>query len=97
MNAKTYRKKPVEVQAMLFDGSHDAAFAIESWGGKSNVDVADHGLYISTLEGRMHVSVGDYVIRGVQGELYPCKPDIFEATYDSVDVNRGVTQEDATP
>lgn len=41
-------------------------------------------LFIKTLEGNHHVSVGDYVIQGVQGELYPCKPDIFEATYEAV-------------
>lgn len=41
-------------------------------------------LYISTLEGVHHVSVGDYVIRGVNGELYPCKPDIFMKTYEEV-------------
>ena len=42
------------------------------------------GYYIPTLEGRMKVSDGDYVIKGVQGEFYPCKPDIFEATYEEV-------------
>lgn len=42
-------------------------------------------LYIGTLEGRMCVSPGDWIIRGVKGELYPCKPDIFEATYERVD------------
>ena len=42
-------------------------------------------LFIQTLEGRFHVSVGDYIIRGVKGELYPCKPDIFEQTYELVE------------
>lgn len=40
---------------------------------------------IATLEGDMHVSVGDYIIKGVNGELYPCKPDIFEKTYEAVE------------
>ncbi len=44
-------------------------------------------LFIKTLEGVHHVSVGDYVIKGVNGELYPCKPDIFEKTYESVEEN----------
>jgi hypothetical protein len=44
----------------------------------------DDGFTISTLEGRMHVSPGDVVLRGVSGEFYPCKPDIFEATYDAL-------------
>ena len=42
-------------------------------------------LFINTLEGKHHVSVNDYVIQGVSGELYPCKPDIFDKTYESVD------------
>ena len=42
------------------------------------------GLFIKTLEGNMLASVGDYVIKGVSGEFYPCKPDIFAATYDLV-------------
>jgi hypothetical protein len=86
---KRYRKKPVVIEAMRFQpSSHDRAFEIEVWGGKANIDVADHGLYVKTLEGRMHVSGGDYVIRGVAGEFYPCKPDIFEATYEVADDDR---------
>lgn len=45
----------------------------------------DRELYIQTLEGTMHVEAGDYIITGVQGEQYPCKPDIFEQTYELVD------------
>lgn len=41
----------------------------------------DGELYIETLEGTHHASVGDYIIRGVKGEFYPCKPDVFELTY----------------
>lgn len=48
------------------------------------IDPADGLMAIRTLEGDMKVSPGDYVIRGVQGEFYPCKPDIFEATYEPV-------------
>lgn len=43
------------------------------------------GLYIRTLEGDMHVTPGDYIIKGVQGEFYPCKPDIFKQTYEKVE------------
>lgn len=43
-----------------------------------------HNHYIETLEGKMQVQIGDWIITGVQGEKYPCKPDIFEATYDAV-------------
>lgn len=44
----------------------------------------DNGVYVETLEGRMKVDFGDYIIRGVNGELYPCKPDIFAKTYEKV-------------
>jgi hypothetical protein len=83
--SRRFRKKPVVIEAVQFTGSHDSAFSIQQWGGLAAIDVADHGLYIQTLEGRMHVSIGDYVIRGVQGEFYPCKPDIFEATYEAIE------------
>lgn len=50
----------------------------------------DKELDIETLEGTMHTSVGDYIITGVNGEQYPCKPDIFEKTYEPVDKLRGL-------
>jgi hypothetical protein len=51
-------------------------------------DATADELTIKTLEGELHVSIGDWIIRGVNGELYPCKPDIFEKTYEPVeDVN----------
>ena len=91
-----YRKKPVVIEAMrvpieLPDG--EAAFMeghgrIIGWamlGGNDDFHVADdHGYDIHTLEGVMHASPGDWIIKGVQGEFYPCKPDIFAATYDEV-------------
>lgn len=48
----------------------------------ASIDPASGGMLIATLEGVMHVSNGDWVIRGVEGEFYPCKPAIFEATYE---------------
>lgn len=78
-----FRKKPVVIEAVqyLYPGSQAPQLA-EWCGGK----VGDDGnIYIPTLEGVMAVSLNDYVIRGVQGEFYPCKPDIFEATYDAVE------------
>lgn len=67
-----YRKKPVVIEATQWfkDGDHPA--------------VTDIGL-IATLEGNMHVTPGDYIITGVKGEHYPCKPDIFELTYEPVE------------
>ena len=79
-----YIKKPVVIEAMQFTGSHDSAFEIQKWGGEANIDVADHGLFINTLEGRMLVSINDYVIRGVRGEFYSCREDIFLETYEEL-------------
>lgn len=88
--AQKYRKKPVVIEAMQWWASRGSWAAIEAvrWiedsGGEYVIDPADGALYIVTLEGNMRVSDGDYIIRGVQGEFYPCKPDIFEATYEEV-------------
>ncbi len=73
-----YRKKPVVIDAIQYDGTFPLDFLREG----EQVYSADDGLNIDTLEGTMHATVGDWIIRGVQGELYPCKPDIFDATYE---------------
>lgn len=84
-----YRKKPVTVEArQLVDDLHnhaDIAAWIESAGGQALIPFAEPCLYIETLEGRMRADIGDWIIKGVKGEFYPCKPDIFEATYESAD------------
>ena len=83
----TYRKKPVEIQAMVWTG--DNYNAIKKWAG-DNVSLDGDELVIVTLEDgskgqAKHVAtVGDYVIRGVKGEFYFCKPDIFKETYEKV-------------
>ena len=83
----TYKKKPVKISAVLFDGSTESLIALNS--SKFGLDpvklVSEDGkdyVVIPTLEGDMRASVGDYIIRGVNGEFYPCKPDIFNKTYD---------------
>lgn len=76
-----YRKKPVVIEAVKFDG--DNVPEIKAFVG-NKCYVGDDEMLIRTLEGEMRVSLGDYVIKGVQGEFYPCKPDIFEATYEKV-------------
>lgn len=48
-------------------------------------NIKESGLIIDTLEGKIHASIGDFIIKGIQGEFYPCKPDIFEQTYESVE------------
>lgn len=76
---RKYRKKPVVIEAIELTPLNIAD--VEAFVG-GDVGNTPGGLVIATLEGAMHVSVGDYVIRGVQGEFYPCKPDIFAATYE---------------
>lgn len=88
MSSNTYRKKPVLIEAMQFQpvgSSGDDAAQVESWcGGEVVVDDQGYCLIVKTLEGCMRASPGDWIIRGVAGEFYPCKPDIFEKTYDPV-------------
>lgn len=80
-----YRKKPVEVEAVRWDGNNvEKVRAFFGGRGRFFVDRASN-VRIDTLEGRMTASPGDWVIRGVKGEFYPCKPDIFEATYEPVE------------
>jgi len=84
-----FRKKPVVVSAIQWTGENlqsvDAFFG-DGFGDWQlfNVESDNPAIGIMTLEGSMRAGVGDWIIRGVQGEFYPCKPDIFEATYDPV-------------
>lgn len=85
-----YRKKPVVIDAVQFNGTTTHAVAIHHWMNGSpyvepGVSTRDYRpLTITTLEGDMSANPGDYIIKGVQGEFYPCKPGIFEATYEAV-------------
>lgn len=74
-----YRKKPVTIEAIQWDG--DNLDEVREFVGDSLV-VNDEGVFIETLEGRMEASPKDFIIKGVHGEFYPCKPDIFWKTYD---------------
>ena len=88
-----YRKKPVVVEAIQWDGNGDTFNKIVEFVG-NDLCVCEHGkaatiferyeLSINTLEGRMLVFNYDYIIKGVNGEFYLCKPDIFEKTYEPV-------------
>lgn len=87
MEPKTYVKKPLFVRALQWDGTEAGADVLIKVFPKAQIRVLEScpiQVQISTLEGTMYVSPGDYVIRGVAGEFYPCKPAIFEATYDLV-------------
>lgn len=97
MSEKKYRKKPVEIEAMQWPGRDGTTFddwltaddhrrvAIKVSGEDDDphLPFTEGDLLIETLEGVMRAEPGDWVIRGVKGELYPCKPDIFEATYEA--------------
>jgi hypothetical protein len=77
-----FRKKPVVVEAMQWDATVPTGERLREW---SDHRVRHHGgsiCFIETLEGTMEARPGDWIIRGVKGEFYPCKPDIFEATYE---------------
>jgi hypothetical protein len=79
---RRYRKKPVVVEAVQWTGANCAeVFAFLGLEHEPHDDEIDQ-VVISTLEGDMTASVGDWVIRGVKGEHYPCKPDVFAATYE---------------
>jgi hypothetical protein len=80
-----YRKKPVVIDAFqLRAGEQDSSIAGDVVAGIARY-TEDDCLLISTLEGEMLARPGDWIIRGVKGELYPCKPDIFAATYEPVE------------
>jgi hypothetical protein len=115
MSVQKYRKKPVVIEALQFDGTDEASEAIRAWAGKDAAVVdTDHiahlwdygaGCYIlpsgkmihapykvrhliiMTLEGEMLAAPGWWIIKGIQGEFYPCQPDIFAETYDAVNVD----------
>ena len=77
-----YRKLPVEIEAKQLIFGLDSQKEIVKW---CNGEIGPDGsVLINTLEGIMTASSGDYVIRGINGEFYPCKPDIFEKTYELI-------------
>lgn len=90
-----YRKKPVIIDAIQWTGCNRveiadfakgfAKFNEIRHGDSENKIQAQYDLNIQTLEGTMQASRGDYIIKGVNGEFYPCKPDIFEKTYEKAD------------
>jgi hypothetical protein len=81
-----YRKKPVVIEAFQWTGQrpHDWPEWATNWPQGWVTLIEGRDLVVDTLEGRMSASLGDWIIKGVKGELYPCKPDIFDATYEEV-------------
>ena len=87
-----FRKKPVVIDAIRYDGTWKSVEKIVksfgmarpiNWNITIGKDV-DGNLVVLTLEGAMKANPGDWIIKGVAGEIYPCKPDIFDATYEAV-------------
>ena len=82
-----YRKKPVEIDAIQWV-SDNIEQVYEMLGDNLIIDTDEDEdevkHFINTLEGKMEMSWGDYIIKGVKGEFYPCKPDIFEMTYEKI-------------
>lgn len=77
-----FRKKPVVIEAVQHKASEQPdCFAADVMAGRMRY-AEDGSVLIDTLEGTMQAFPGDWIIRGVKGELYPCKPDIFAATYE---------------
>ena len=88
-----YRKLPVEIEAVqwtgenyneikLFAGQDNIGTNTNTIAFREGADTPVVDMYIKTLEGNMYMSKGDYIIKGVNGEFYPCKPDIFAKTYE---------------
>ncbi|MGX7393993.1 hypothetical protein [Carnobacterium mobile] len=79
------RKKPLVINVVRLKKDGSNIFEVQDFVGKWLVyDPNKNQYFIQTLEGNMYVSLGDYIIKGVNGEFYPCKPDIFEKTYDII-------------
>lgn len=89
---RRYRKKPVVIEAMHL--TDDTDIDVVTWLEDNGVDFLAVAVYgaedclsgidLPTMEGTMRADIGDWIIKGVQGEFYPCKPDIFDATYEEV-------------
>lgn len=87
-----FRKKPVVIEAVQWDGTYGGYVSIVRHFAIANVsdemlfsesgDGTDREIEINTLEGTMTAKPADWIIRGIKGEFYPCKPDIFVATYE---------------
>ena len=82
-----FRKKPAVIEAEQFTSDFDSPIPLpfRDRGNPVYYLRERDGFYVETLEGPLRVSDGDWIIKGVKGEFYPCKPDIFEATYEPVE------------
>jgi hypothetical protein len=89
-----FRQKPIVIEAMQFETNNEAGSpqmdAVCNWANQGRAPEDCYcwhngtSIFVKTLEGIMRAEVSDWIIRGVKGELYPCKPDIFIATYEAM-------------
>lgn len=87
MSVQKYRKKPVVIEALIWDGNNRvevAEFIGDSLKDfiREAEDLTKYSVWMKTLEGATCASIGDFIIKGSKGEFYPCKPDIFEDVYE---------------
>ena len=85
---KKYRTKPCEIEAIQWTGNNEEE--ILSFVKNKHYISFDGDLYLITLEGEMKANVGDYIIKGLRGDFYPCKPDVFQKKYELIDGKGGV-------
>jgi len=79
-----FRKKPVVIDAIQWDGTIGGMMDVKTFARGATKMSGDGSLSIETIEGRMKAHPKDWISKGIKGEFYPCKPDIFEATYEPV-------------
>ncbi len=84
MPVKKYRKKPVVIEACEWTGEMTDEL-MKFMSGTKHFITTGKKMVIETLEGNMEASLGDFIIKGIHGELYPCKPDIFWKTYEQIE------------
>ena len=86
LKPQTFRKKPIAIRAIQWTGEHPLAVLSFATGARLSRDhvTDDLLIQIDTLEGTLTAQPGDWIIQGVNGEFYPCKPDIFAKTYEAV-------------
>lgn len=84
IEVKKFRKKPVVVEAVQWNGSRENYDYIVVWSGHIAYRETRNVLKIDTLEGIMEAKIDDWIIKGISGEFYPVKPDIFQKTYEEV-------------
>ena len=80
-----FRKKPIVIEAIQFTGTKENLEELSRFSHVIIYSPASTRISIKTLEGMMEATKGDWIIKGVADEFYPCKPDIFEATYEAVE------------